>query len=46
MTIGYVGVGNMGGLLAKRLLLKHPLAVYDFCEAAGAQMLPPDYTLT
>jgi 3-hydroxyisobutyrate dehydrogenase len=29
MTIGYVGLGNMGSALARRLLLRHPLIVYD-----------------
>lgn len=34
MTIGYVGLGNMGGALALRLHLTHPLLVYDRAEAA------------
>jgi 3-hydroxyisobutyrate dehydrogenase len=29
MNVGYVGLGNMGGLLAERLLLSHVLHVYD-----------------
>ena len=29
MNIGYVGLGNMGGALARRLQLTHPLRVYD-----------------
>lgn len=29
MNIGYVGLGNMGGALARRLQLTHPLQVYD-----------------
>ncbi|KAA9163232.1 NAD(P)-dependent oxidoreductase [Amycolatopsis acidicola] len=29
MTIGYVGLGAMGGALAARLLRKHPLLVHD-----------------
>lgn len=29
MEIGYIGLGNMGGALARRLLLTHPLRVYD-----------------
>ena len=29
MTLGYIGLGNMGAPLAKRLQLKHPLHVYD-----------------
>jgi len=34
MTIGYVGLGNMGGALARRLQLRHPLHVYDLNAAA------------
>lgn len=29
MTIGYIGLGNMGGALAKRLQLRHSLSVFD-----------------
>ncbi|WP_233853013.1 NAD(P)-dependent oxidoreductase [Paraburkholderia sp. HD33-4] len=29
MNVGYVGLGSMGGALARRLLLTHPLVVYD-----------------
>lgn len=29
MSIGYIGVGNMGGALASRLCLSHQLLVYD-----------------
>ena len=29
MNIGYIGLGNMGGALAKRLQLSHPLCVFD-----------------
>lgn len=29
MNIGYVGLGNMGGALARRLALTHPLRVHD-----------------
>ena len=29
MSIGYVGLGNMGGALARRLALTHPLRVLD-----------------
>ncbi len=43
MTTGYIGLGNMGGALARRLLLSHPLTVFDLspaaieaCVAAGA----------
>ncbi len=34
MQIGYVGLGNMGGALARRLQLTHPLYVFDHFEAA------------
>lgn len=34
MTIGYVGLGSMGGALAERLLLSHDLVVHDLSEAA------------
>ena len=34
MRIGYIGVGNMGGALAGRLQLVHPLVVFDVSEAA------------
>lgn len=43
--IGYVGLGNMGGALARRLMVSGPLAGYDLNEAlrgqfaaAGAEM--------
>jgi 3-hydroxyisobutyrate dehydrogenase len=29
MRLGYVGLGNMGGALARRLMLKHKLTVFD-----------------
>lgn len=32
--IGYIGLGNMGGPLARRLALSHPLLVYDRSTAA------------
>ncbi len=38
MRIGFVGLGNMGGALARRLLVTHPLAVYDQ-NAAAVQRL-------
>ncbi len=38
MTIGYVGLGNMGGPLAGRLLLSHALTVYDLSADAVARM--------
>ena len=34
MTIGYVGLGSMGGALAERLLLTRELVVYDANDAA------------
>ncbi len=34
MTIGYIGLGNMGGALASRLLLKHQLLVFDTNQSA------------
>ena len=34
MNIGYVGLGSMGGALAARLQLTHPLHVYDLNEAS------------
>ncbi|MCA0043387.1 NAD(P)-dependent oxidoreductase [Celeribacter litoreus] len=36
MALGYIGLGNMGGPLARRLLLAGPLIVYDRSEAACA----------
>lgn len=38
MNIGYVGLGNMGGALARRLLQSFPLHVYDRDAAALARM--------
>jgi 3-hydroxyisobutyrate dehydrogenase len=29
MRLGYIGLGNMGGALARRLLREHPLRVFD-----------------
>lgn len=34
MALGYVGLGNMGALLVKRLRLEHEVAVYDLSPAA------------
>jgi 3-hydroxyisobutyrate dehydrogenase len=39
MNIGYVGLGNMGGALARRLQLTHPLHVYDLDQAAVARLV-------
>jgi 3-hydroxyisobutyrate dehydrogenase len=43
MSMGYIGLGNMGGALARRLLLSQELTVFDLdpavvedCVAAGA----------
>jgi len=38
MNIGYIGLGSMGGALARRLLLTHPLAVHD-PDASAVQRL-------
>jgi 3-hydroxyisobutyrate dehydrogenase len=39
MNIGYVGLGNMGGALARRLQLSHKLHVFDLNEAAVQRMV-------
>ena len=39
MNIGYVGLGNMGGALARRLQLSHSLRVFDLNPAAVADMV-------
>jgi 3-hydroxyisobutyrate dehydrogenase len=39
MTIGYVGLGNMGGALAARLQLTHRLSVYDLNETSVCRMV-------
>jgi len=38
VSIGYVGLGSMGGALARRLQLTHPLQVYDLDPQAVARM--------
>ncbi|EER60273.1 3-hydroxyisobutyrate dehydrogenase [Acidovorax delafieldii 2AN] len=38
MNIGYVGLGSMGGALARRLQLSYPLHVYDLNQAAVTRM--------
>ncbi len=38
MQIGYIGIGNMGGALAARLQLTHPLVAFDLSEAAMRAM--------
>ena len=38
MSIGYVGLGNMGGALARRLLLTHPLHVHDVNDTAAQRL--------
>ena len=39
MKIGYVGLGSMGGALARRLQLTHALNVYDVDPAAVRRMV-------
>ncbi len=39
MTIGYVGLGSMGGALARRLQLTHPLRVYDLNPQVVTRMV-------
>ncbi|MCC7272839.1 MAG: NAD(P)-dependent oxidoreductase [Alphaproteobacteria bacterium] len=39
MRVGYVGLGNMGGALAKRLQLNIPLHVYDINPDAVARLV-------
>ncbi len=39
MHVGYIGVGNMGGGLARRLQLTHPLHVFDLSRAALDRMV-------
>lgn len=39
MNVGYVGLGSMGGALARRLQLSHPLQVYDLNAAAVANLV-------
>ncbi|MDQ4112061.1 MAG: NAD(P)-dependent oxidoreductase [Actinomycetota bacterium] len=37
--MGYVGLGDMGGALARRIASRHPLRVYDRSEAAVAALV-------
>jgi 3-hydroxyisobutyrate dehydrogenase len=39
MNIGYIGLGNMGGALARRLQLSHPLTVFDLSATAVEEMV-------
>jgi len=39
MALGYVGVGSMGGALARRLQLQHQLTVFDLNPASVTAML-------
>lgn len=39
LRIGYMGLGNMGGPLAQRLLLRHPLLVHDRDPAAVQRLV-------
>ena len=34
MTIGFIGLGNMGGAIARRILAAHELCVYDLNQSA------------
>jgi len=38
MQLGYVGLGNMGAALARRLLLKHKMRLYDLRPERMAQL--------
>jgi 3-hydroxyisobutyrate dehydrogenase len=38
-VIGYIGLGNMGGALARRLQLQHELLVYDTDDASVRRMV-------
>lgn len=39
MKIGYIGLGNMGGALARRLQLSHPMMVHDRDKAAMQKLV-------
>jgi len=39
MAYGYIGVGNMGGAVARRILKKQPLTVYDRSAEAVRRMV-------
>ena len=39
MTLGYVGVGSMGGALARRLQLQHQVTVFDLNPAFVQRMV-------
>jgi 3-hydroxyisobutyrate dehydrogenase len=39
MNVGYVGLGDMGGALARRLQLKYQLAVFDLDQAAVQRLV-------
>lgn len=38
MRLGYIGLGNMGGALARRLVREHPLRVFDLRPEAAARL--------
>ncbi len=38
MRLGYIGLGNMGGALARRLVREHPLRVFDLRPEATARL--------
>ena len=33
MQIGFIGLGNMGGAISKRMILKHDIIVVDLSES-------------
>lgn len=39
MSVGYIGLGDMGGALARRLHLSHPVTAYDLDRAHLEQMV-------
>ena len=44
MMIGYIDLGNMGGVLASRLALKYPLHVHDQNPSATQRIRGPNLT--
>lgn len=40
-TVGFIGLGSMGGAMAGRLAdAGHPVAIYDVNQAAAAALVP------
>ena len=37
MRFGYIGLGNMGGAIAKRMILKHNIVVFDLSESLRSE---------